>query len=342
VFDLGSDPRMPFLLAGEGIAMAAVGVILGVPQVEVAAVFMLFASHASYHALLRGVPGFVAQPNFTAYVLVVSIVTLFGGVLWERYLNRIQGGRQWEHDAMAAMPFLAAALMLFTLSEQQLPPGFSSVAMLAVALVMLLGSAITGLVGTRSGGVLTLALASWSYLNYLAGPVPEGVDRPAFLFNLIAALLCYAASERACIQWERSRGRSGPPARLLRTAIVMTATATGIVGLWRWAPAETLTLFWLGHAIGAMILGVIFWEGRYRWAALLIYIVFVVGRAMLHDLSRLELLPRFLSFAALTVPGILIWWGYSEYRARNLRKLRDRESLDARLGDTSAQDAPQS
>ncbi len=343
VFDLGDDPRMPFLLAGEGIGMAIIGLILGAPQVEVAAVLMLFASHACYHAfLLMGVSGFETQPYFAAYALAVSVITLFGGVLWERYLNRIQGGRQWEHDAMAAIPFVAAALMLFTLAEQRLPPGYSSVAMLAVALIMLVGSAITGLVGTRSGGVLTLALATWSYLSYLSVPERAGEDRTGFLVNLVAALLCYAASERACIQWERSRGRSGPQARLLRTAIVAAATATGIVGLWRWAPADTLTLFWLAHAIGAMLLGVVFWEGRYRWAALLIYIVFVVGRAMLHDLSRLELLPRFLSFAALTVPGILIWWGYSEYRARNLRRLRSRGEHEQAVGDAAAQDAPQS
>ncbi len=343
VFDLGSDVRMPFLLAGEGIAMALVGVILGVPQVEVAAVLLLFASHACYHSfLLMGVPGFESQENFLAYALIVTIITLFGGVLWERYLNRIQGGTQWEHDAMAAIPFLAAALMLFTIAEQRMPPGYSSVAMLAFALIMLLGSAVTGLVGTRSGGVLTLALASWSYLSYLAKPEPAGVDSHGFLINLTAALLCYAASERACIQWERNRGRSGPPARLLRTAIVALATITGIIGLWRWAPSDTLTLYWLGHAMGAMILGVIFWERRYRWAALFIYIVFVVGRAMVHDLSRLELLPRFLSFAALTVPGILIWWGYSEYRARNLQRLREQRAIQQAIGEPDAQDAPQS
>jgi hypothetical protein len=232
--------------------------------------------------------------------------------------------------------------MLYRLAEQRLAPGFSSIAMLGVALAMLAGSAFTGLVGTRSGGVLTLVLGTWSYLNYLSVPGPEGVEGYGFIAGLVLALLCYAASERACIHWERRRGRPLASARMLRTAIVAVAAVTGLVGLWRWAPERYLSLWWLAHAIGAMILGVVFWERRYRWAALIIYIVFIVGRVFMYDLANLALIPKFLSIAALTVPGLLISWGYSEYRSRYLRRLRALQATQQRLGDSAAQDAAQS
>ena len=75
-------------------------------------------------------------------------------------------------------------------------------------------------------------------------------------------------------------------------AIVVVAAMVGLLGLWRWAPERSLTLYWLGGAMSAMLLGLIFWERRYRWSALVIYILFVVGRVMLYDLRNLELVPR--------------------------------------------------
>ncbi len=101
---------------------------------------------------------------------------------------------------------------------------------------------------------------------------------------------------------------------------MIVASVTGLVGLWRWAPEDLVSRYWLAHAVGAMVLGVVFWERRYRWAALALYFT-AVGRAFLHDLANLDLMLKFLSIAALTIPGFLIFWGYSEYRARYLRRL---------------------
>ncbi len=328
ILDLGSDPRMPFLLAGEGILMALVGVILAAPQVEVASILLLIGSHACYHSfLVLNVPGFETQPFFIAYALTVSLLTFMGGYLWERYLNKIQGGTQWEHDAMAAIPFMAAVLMLFTLADRRLDASISAIGGLALSVCMLYAGSVTRLAGLRFGGVLTIGLATWSYTNYLFDYAEPLEGNTAMLAGLIAALLFYATAERACLVWERKHGWSGPWAGLLRTGVVTIAVIVGLIGLWRWAPMQTLTLYWLGFALGWMVLGLIFWERRYRWAALTIYMVFVVGRTLLYDLRNLDLVPRFLSIAALTVPGAIIYWGYSEYRDRHLRRLREAKAI---------------
>ncbi len=348
ILDLGSDPRMPFLLAGEGILMALVGLILAAPQVEVASVLLLIGSHACYHTfLVLNVPGFENQPFFVPYALSVALLTFAGGYLWERYLRRIQGGTQWEHDAMASIPFMAAVLMLFTLAERRLDASITAVGGLGLAVFMLFSGSATKLAGLRFGGVLTLSLASWSYARYLLDPALDHHGDRGVLGGLVAAMLFYATAERACLLWERKYGRYGPWADLLRSAIVVIAVMIGLLGLWRWAPERSLTLYWLGGALAAMLLGLVFWERRYRWAALIVYMGFVVGRVLLHDLSRLALIPRFLTVFALTVPGALIYWGYSEYRARHLRRMREAKALRgeadaASAGEQSSQDAPQS
>jgi len=348
ILDLGSDPRMPFLLAGEGILMALVGVILAAPQVEVASVLLLIGSHACYHSfLVLNVSGFESQSFFATYTLSVAVLTFAGGYLWERYLRRIQGGTQWEHDAMASIPFMAAVFMLFTLADLRLDPSFTAIGGLGLAVFMLFSGGATKLAGLRFGGVLTLGLASWSYARYLLDPAFEHQGDHSVLLGLVVAMALYSTAERACLFWERKYGRYGPWAGLLRTGIVVIAVMVGLLGLWRWAPERSLTLYWLGGALTAMVLGLVFWERRYRWSALVIYMLFVVGRALLYDLRNLELIPRFLSIAALTVPGLLIYWGYSEYRARHLRRLREAKALQGEdhaspAAEAASQDTAQS
>ncbi len=347
IIDLDDDPRMPYLLAGEGILMALVGLVLAAPQVEVASVLLLIGSHACYHSfLVLNVPGFETQPFFATYTVSVALLTFAGGYLWERYLRRIQGGTQWEHDAMASIPFMAAVLMLFTLADRRLDPSITAIGGLALAVFMLFTGTATKLAGLRFGGVLTLGLASWSYARYLLEPTINHEGDRTVLAGLIAAMLFYATAERACLLWERKYGRYGPWAGFLRSGVVVVAVMIGLLGLWRWAPERSLTLYWLGGALGSMVLGLVFWERRYRWAALVIYMVFVVGRAMLYDLRNLELIPRFLSIGALTLPGLLIYWGYSEYRARHLRRLREVKALRSEPdapppGEPASQDVPQ-
>lgn len=331
ILDLGSDPRMPYLLAGEGIVLAVVGVILAAPQVEVASVLLIIASHVCYHLfLVLDIPGFETQPNYVAYTLVVALITFLGGYLWERYLNKIQGGSQFEHDAMAAIPFVAATFMLVTLAHQQLDPVMGPVVQLILAVGLLFMSAVTRMVGLRFAGVLTLASGTWAYYESIFDVAHPATAQANFPMSLLVVLLCYAACERACALWERRTGRKTATAKPLRTLIVLTASVTGLVALWRWAPDDFVSRYWLAHAVGAMVLGVVFWEARYRWAALALYFT-AVARAFLHDLANLDLMLKFLSIAAMTIPGFLIFWGYSEYRSRYLKRL-ERRALQEKLG----------
>ena len=52
ILDLGDTPSLPYVLAAEGVLMALVGLLLRTPQIEVASVLLIVASHVTYHVFL--------------------------------------------------------------------------------------------------------------------------------------------------------------------------------------------------------------------------------------------------------------------------------------------------
>ncbi len=337
IIDLGDLPSMPYILAGEGIAMAVLGLLLATPPVEVASVLLLFASHVCYHIFLWvGKEGFETQPRYALYTSIVAGVTFFGGYLWERYQRRIQGGTQFEHDAMASIPYLAATIMLATLMGRQLEPLYAPLAQMVLAAGLFLASAATMLVGFRVAGVVGLAIGTGSYYASLYDVREPITEHPDFVIGLLVVMICYAAAERAGGLWDYRRQATSRPGALLRTVIVAVATAIGLLALFLWAPAEQLTFYWLALAMGAMILGVVFRESRYRWAGIALYFGTAI-RFGLHDLRSLQPLLRFTILAALVASGLILAWAYSEFRERQLRKLRE-EHLAGASSDDAARD----
>jgi len=184
-------------------------------------------------------------------------------------------------------------------------------------------------VGLRVAGLLTVLLATASYYSDLLKRAPDAPLDPTFGLGVLAMLLGYAASERASRIWERRIDPDETGSGWFRTLLIGIATLTGLMGLWRYAPDRSLSLSWLGHAVGAMLLGVFFRERRYRWAAIAILFA-ALGRFFLYDLRQLQLVYKFVSTAALLFAVGSFWWGYTR---------RTRRASDSSPGETETRPA---
>lgn len=322
ILDYGDRPELPYLLAGESVLLAVAGFMLRTPQVEVSSVLLLIAAHVSYHLFLFvNLAGFETQPNYAVYTVVVAAYTFFGGYLWERYLRRIRHGRAWEHHVLACVPHLAAVLMLATLIERNLPPIYAPIGHVGLGVAIMAVAAVTLLTALRTASLVAIGSGTASFYAGMYTAGASTADHPDFLAVLLLLLAGYVAAERLASLMAGETSASTSSA--VRSALVALAAALGLAGFLMWAPPERLTLYWLGHAVAGMALGVVFRESRYRWAALVVYFV-AIGRAYSYDLTELAPLYQFLSFAALCVPLLVISWGYSYYRLRTLRRLRAR------------------
>ena len=322
IIDLGDNPVLPFILAGEALILAIAGFLLRTPPVEVASVLLLIAAHVCFHVFLSlDKEGFEEQESYALYTVLVALFTLFGGYLWERYLKRIKGGRAWGNVLLASIPYLTATIMLTTLMHRRLEPLFIPVGDNALGVALLLAASITLLQGLRASGMVALALGTTNFYVGLFNYEAAYTEHPSFLLSLGIVLATLMFAERFVALWKDEQVQAPAIAPVLRTMLVAVGGVLGLLGLWRWSIAEYVTLYWLGLAVAAMALGVMMRESRYRWAALAIYLVTIV-RAYVVDLRTLSPMYQFLSFAALCVPLLVISWGYSHYRVRMLRKLK--------------------
>ena len=325
ILELGDVPALPYILAGEGVLMALLGLLLRTSQVEVASVLLLVAGHVTYHVFLfTGKAGFETQPFYVQFTLLVATLTFFGGYLWERYLRRIEGGAPWEHNALASAPYVAATVMMATLMQRELTPVFVPLGQHALGVALLVIGAVTLLVGMRVAGVLSIIFGTLSFYHRLYTFEDHFAEQPEFFVSFALFLAAYVTAERVVAMSNAGALPQTATEGTLRTVFVSLAALLGLLGLNAWAPPEILSLYWLGLALISMTLGTVFWESRYRWAALVIYF-FALGRAYLYDLTNLEPLPKFLSFAAMCVPLLVISWGYSLYRTRTLRRLHEEQ-----------------
>lgn len=330
IIDLGESPHLPYILAGESVALVSWGLLLRTPQIDVAGVLLLAASHMSYHTFL-----FIERDGFGSYAYFVhltvgiAVLTYLGGFLWERYLSRIQGGTQFEHDLLAGIPYLASTLMLVTLVTRELEPQFAALTLNVIAVGLMLVSAVAKLTGLRASAVLALALGTALFYREMYNFSDPLALKPYFFGTLVGVLVTFVATERLVLLWGRGQREvhdSTPD--FVRTLLATVASLLGVLALWEWAPPHLLSLYLLGFAIAAMVCGVFFRESRYRWAAIVVYFIALL-RAYAYDLPSLSPTYRFLSFVGLCIPLIIISWGYSRYRARALRTLRmGRDSED--------------
>ena len=329
IIDLGDDPRLPYLLAAEGVLMGLIGFVVRTPQVEVGGVLLLVAAHVCYHAFLAlGIPGFVDQSGYVPYTTAVALFTYLGAYLWERYLRRLRGGKAWEHHFVAAVPYLAATFMLTTLLAGKLAGMHVPLAQTALGLLLLLVGSMTRYPGVKASGVLAFIIATATCYKGLYTFEDSLTQHTHFLPYFVLFLVTYAMGERLFVVLEFQERRPSPIEDLIRTLFVAAAALVGALGLRLHAAPEYLTLYWLGLAVSIIVMGALSRESRYRWAALILFGASIV-RAFAYDLRKLDPLYGFLSFGGLALATLVVTRSYSRYRQKRLKRAAAEAAEDA-------------
>jgi hypothetical protein len=316
-FSYNEDPALPYLLAGEGVALAVAGFVLRTRQVDAAAVLLLAPAHVAYYLFVyMPLPGFTEQPLYTTLTVALALFTFAGAFLWERYLQGLAEEVNWEHHVTAALPYLAGAFMLFVLIVQQMPPVQTPPAAGALGAALLLAGVLAGYPGVKAAGLLALGLATIWFHGHLHDPSEPLHAMPGFLPYTTAYLLTFAVAERAFVRLQH-RGpvhfRLGGHARTLLTGV---ALATAVAALFQWRSGHELILGLLVVALVSMALGLVFRESRYRWGALFVFGVATL-RAFLY-LGQLEPALQVVTFGAAGLALLGVSWGYARWRRRQL------------------------
>lgn len=316
IFDLGESPSLPFILAGEGLAFALIGILLRTPQMGLSSVLMVVSAHVTYHFFwYTGRVDFDSQPYFINLTIVLALVSFLGSYFWERYLRRIEDGTPWEHDLLSAIPFIAATLVLTTLCERMDGTLLAPAAQVGLGLVLMAAGTFSLLMGLRIAAMTATLLGCGSlYLRSLDVLAPN-TDYPDFLVYLIAIMVMIALTERLLAWWEYRAASESLPIIWLHRFMVAAAMAIGMLGLWHDAPQERLSLRLMALGVITMIFGVVFRSSQYRFAALIVIFV-VIARLYVYDLSNLTPVLKLSVVAIITVITLIISWGYSRLRAK--------------------------
>jgi membrane protein implicated in regulation of membrane protease activity/uncharacterized membrane protein len=329
IIDQGDNPLLPYFLAGEGVLMTLAGFATRTPQIEVGGVLLIVAAHVCHHAfLIFGMPGFEIQPYYILDTVLLASVTYLGAYFWERYLRHAKGGRPWEHNFVAALPYLAATYMLTTLIGRQYSGIHVALAQNTIGVVLLLVGVLTRYTGVKASGVLAFIIGGMTMCNGLFIFHDAFQNEPDFPLYFSIYLLTFVLSERLFIVLQRQESLPSKGEDLLRSLLAATFAAFGLLGFTVYMSPEYATPAWLALAATTVLLGVIFRESRYRWISMALFAA-SVGRAFAYDLRKLPLEYQFLSFAMLGILLLIISWGYSRYRKKLLQPKKEERENDA-------------
>lgn len=331
ILDLGEHPALPYLLMGEGVVLAVLGVLSRTPQLDVASVLLLAASHVCFHIFLwMPMAGFERQPYFALLTVVLAAFTYVGAFAWERYLRRIHartahpGGRrrsdltaEIEHQLVASLPYLLATFLLTTLLSRILEPLHVPAAQAGLGALLLAAGYALRLHGVKGSGVLAALIASGTL--YMGTYWPNGAlhQQPLFLVFLSLYLVALACSERLFHFFQDRERGDKRVAELSRTGFVVLLVLMGTLALIKWNTTPVLTLALLALGLANMGMGVLFRESRYRWAALAVMSAAVIAaflRISINDSAS------FISFAAAAGVLLATSWAYSRGVSKRSRK----------------------
>lgn len=319
---------LPYLLGIEAACMAGAGLVLRTRTVEAAGALLLAAAHVSFHAFLAlPLPGFREQPLFAPLTAALALYTFAGAFLWERYLRRL-GEADWSHHVTAAVPYLAATLMLAVLCDRILEVFQAPPAQTALGVLLLLAGYFTGFPALKASGVFAFGFGLMRFYQVLYG---SPADVPGlFPTPFLILFACLVAAERALVLFQRSTPSTTHVWTSLRSVLVATAAVTYILALHGWKERHALILGLLLIAVILMLLGLLFRESRYRWASLFLFVV-TVARAftLTRALSPLQQVATFglAGIVLLVVSGV-----YARVRAFHRPQTQSR--------DADAQEAP--
>lgn len=330
ILDLGEQPNLPYLLMGEGVVLAILGVISRTPQLDVASVLLLAAAHLCFHVFLwMPMAGFEHQPWFTPLTIALAMFTYAGAFAWERYLRRIHArtahplGRrrsdrhaEIEHHLVSSVPYLAATFLLTTLISRVIDPVFVPAAQAGLGALLLLAGYILRLHGVKGSGVLAALIATGTLYVGVQWPNATLHHEPAFLASVSIYLIALAAAERLFRYFQGRRREEPRLTEVLRTGYVILLVLMGALCLYRWNETPSLALSILALGMAVMCAGVLFRESRYRWAALAVMSMAVLSAFVRIDLSDPA---SFASFAAAASVLLGTSWAYSRGSIRRSR-----------------------
>ena len=317
ILDQGENITLPYLLAGEAVIMAVVGLLMRTPQVDTASVLLLVASHATYYFFLwLGKPGFEDQMWYVPLTIAVALLTYCGAFLWERYLYRYQGGKPWEHDVVAAVPYLIATTLLATLSGRTMDWMNAPLTQNGIGVVLLLIGCVIHYTGLKTSGVAAIAIGTYTYFARLFDPANPLAAHTSYIPYFILFLFTFCAAEREFAVLQRQERIASKAEDAVRTALVIVLNVVGLFGLYQVQDNRFLPLMWGGLAVSGMALGALFRESRYRWAAFVVF-GFAIVRAFWHEFHGVDIVYQLLGLGLL---GLIVSWAYSRYRSRSRRR----------------------
>ena len=305
IFEWGYDAPLPYILFLESFVVAAWGLLLFTPQIDIASVLLLVAAHVSYYVLLfLPFEGFEEQPNYALYTALLAVFTYGGAHAWERYLKRFFSDPkmrrfrahipEWEHHLVAALPYVAGTAMLITLISRQLDVLYVPPALGALAMALLMVGSITRYTGVKASGVIAMASAVAFFYISLYNIQGSVALRSDFLLYFALFLSTFVGAERLFAILQRYETIPSKFEDGLRSLFIALAVILGIAGLSEWSPQDFLTLYLLAVTVIALVLGVLFRESRYRWGGLVLIVVLIVRAfALIRVLSAGQLVLIF-------------------------------------------------
>lgn len=286
----GSHPApLGLAMAAGGIAVAAAASRTG-PLLLPAAMVLAVA-----HLLVYASPLLEDQQAAASLggpeVAVLALMTYAAGMLWERFVHSFAWRTALGEYAVEALPaFAATGLVCWRFAA------FPHTALWQTGL---------GAVLVFAGGLLARPALLWAGLAALTGAaglffwrletmalLPVG----PFYTRLLALLAAGIFAERMLAWTERRQAHIHRFDDMVRTLIVASVGAAGVLALNRRAPDEVLTLSWAGLAAALMLAGLALREGRHRWAASLVGALALI-RLFFHDLDRWPVAAQAIGFA---------------------------------------------
>ena len=311
IVDLATEPALPFVLAGEGLLFALVGLVMRIPQMQLSAVLIVASSHVTYHFFwMTDKEGFMTQPSFVAMSVTLALVSFLASYFWERYIRRIEDGTPWEHDLLASIPFIASTLVLTTLFERIELTGQSSLGQTTLGLLLMGVGTYSLMMGIRLAAITAIFLGCASFYVRSLDVLSPNATHPYFAAILIGLIVSVALSERLLQRWETKIGTQSRLAQLMHILLISIVVLYGILGFYHWANPDRFSLHLMAFGVCMLAFGVMCRSAQYRIGALfVIFCVFV--RLYLYDLSNLAPFLKLVVFGIITATIFLISWGYA-------------------------------
>ena len=249
-----------------------------------------------------------------AQSLALVAVTLGFGVFLRRRTD--QAVRAEDSPPAAApsaivfVPYAFVATVAAVVATVDHAPERWLLSVLAVETLLLILAA--GTVGEGTYAVLSLIPLATGTIDYLAsGKASPG----SWWANALVAVVLLCIAQRVAKMRGEAFRLSKELQRLIPALIVVAITALAVVTLRRLVAREFLTASWSVCGFALLALGFAAKERSYRVAGLIV-LGLSLGRALLYDLARLEVVYRILSFIGLGVILLVLAFLYTKNREK--------------------------